>query len=1135
MIIEDYQLPPNYIYDEQLKILEEKEYLTHPMAQHLDWKYFNLYFGACINAYLSSHYEGLLMQTNYEQVLDSLSFSWQLSYNFLHWDNDFNQLLCIVFAFPDVRLEQLRQDLMARGHLLDPIIFFRLALVTNQTHQLEALVLPNLTPSAKAREICRNHYVLFRELAYLQHFEAIRYLVETTPEHVDGMLSAENYQGLRAVVADGHLALFDYLLTMRPEQGISMLLIEDGEALCQAAAGGYLELVERICEWAPGLTRQLLSVSRSPEGIQREAIAYAPVWLAASHGHRRVLEYWLRTQPDEIFAMFSAGNDWAVRQSLTHGQLDCFDLLMSYASNSARPLVDIIQASDYGNESLVFYHAPQRYSAARLASSLFSVSGLSQILVERSGLPIHRILSEGRLESLEQLLILPLSQAEHDKILLNLGSNFEVAVYKGHLGLVKRLVQVLPETAIVQGIAQLEDWKMQRMIRQGHFAVIQYLMALDPQYEEIIEGFWISMTESDRYWLSETIKKTITVEHVGTLVDLLQKSCEEALVACLPQLIKKVRSQARLLSMLKALSPILPVLIDEDLSKVMGKVGKLGYVDVFKYLETYCEKSMKAIDYYEAFSCAAFKGHLNFLQYLFERFPEYSSDWLVDNNYWVFRHAIEYGYLAIVQYLTPLVRRDEVLHIVTFEDFKAIHRAVAHGYVEIIQHMFHLVPDQRSVLLKQQRLWEESLLDALTGRHFATVTYFSSLAPEQWRETLEIRGCDAFCNYHLYTYDVPSSESETQAFFSQIGFELLKTILQQRNYQLFQQLATSGCLELMKYLAAQYPKEISAMIQANDYGAFRQAAREGHLSIVQQLVNWCDKAMINAMVSANVYEAFRGAAFNGHLRVTQYLVELVPHAVAAMVAAKDYGAFLDAIRDNGLMMLEWLSTLVPEEKSTMMISQNYRALKEYYKRRSTASSYYYRRMGHLLFSEPKLLDYAEQDKKTVRYGQEVETFVADYITRLEVAQQSLQIQHPGRQLRLATSDEGLLGYYCVRHLIRCNPPGALESLRFLLAIPEIRVLAHQAVELNPANALLKLAVAENRIEAQDILLAIPAVRALSDKAATLAKSEPFDESKAQCRPVQAQGMQFFQASLREKFKSGENEIADKDQCKHFSQ
>jgi hypothetical protein len=139
--------------------------------------------------------------------------------------------------------------------------------------------------------------------------------------------------------------------------------------------------------------------------------------------------------------------------------------------------------------------------------------------------------------------------------------------------------------------------------------------------------------------------------------------------------------------------------------------------------------------------------------------------------------------------------------------------------------------------------------------------------------------------------------------------------------------------------------------------------------------------------------------------------------------------------------------------------------------------------GHLAVMErlmlfPDVFCYADQYNNQ-GYAVIATNFVDQFLLRLRGRIDIFTIENPAGVFDMTDAEEARLCFYLMRHLIRRNTTASFEELTFLLTIPAVQALAHQAVTLGARpNELLSFARQCHHREAVEYLLTIPAVNAL---------------------------------------------------------
>ncbi len=139
------------------------------------------------------------------------------------------------------------------------------------------------------------------------------------------------------------------------------------------------------------------------------------------------------------------------------------------------------------------------------------------------------------------------------------------------------------------------------------------------------------------------------------------------------------------------------------------------------------------------------------------------------------------------------------------------------------------------------------------------------------------------------------------------------------------------------------------------------------------------------------------------------------------------------------------------------------------------------RHGHqeialLLLEYPSIFGSAE--KHDHEYGEKfIYPFIQVQIKKIDEQKKLFLHQNPSAEFNLSDTNTTRLCWYMIRNLIRRNDRQLVDDLRFLISIPTVRELAHQAITINDEpNELLRLAQTLDNADAATTLLGIDAVR-----------------------------------------------------------
>ncbi len=266
------------------------------------------------------------------------------------------------------------------------------------------------------------------------------------------------------------------------------------------------------------------------------------------------------------------------------------------------------------------------------------------------------------------------------------------------------------------------------------------------------------------------------------------------------------------------------------------------------------------------------------------------------------------------------------------------------------------------------------------------------------------------------------------------------------------------------------------MIKANNHTAFRMAASSGHLPVLDRLMELAPED-VSLMIEAERYAAFTIAAGCGHLSVLNRLVELAPDRVSLMIKSGDYGDFCDysafriAASRGHLPVLDRLMELAPDLASLMMAANDYAAFSTLALRRRDG-------IVNRALLDPGAFAHAEMHQH--EYGEHyVNPFIRNELTALRALKTTFELENPNAVFNIIDEAQATRCFYMIRNLIRRNEPALVDDIRFLLAIPAVKALAHTPVTNHEPNELLRLALTTGHQEAAAVLLAIPAVHALA--------------------------------------------------------
>jgi hypothetical protein len=243
-------------------------------------------------------------------------------------------------------------------------------------------------------------------------------------------------------------------------------------------------------------------------------------------------------------------------------------------------------------------------------------------------------------------------------------------------------------------------------------------------------------------------------------------------------------------------------------------------------------------------------------------------------------------------------------------------------------------------------------------------------------------------------------------------------------------------------------------IQANAYQAIGFAVANGHLAIVQYLIEVLRDAAPSEIQNAlemSHYFLFKEAAMNHHLAVMQYLIgeltAISPTKVQEMIASRDfdgeYAIFRGAVEDSF-------------ETGNQDI------------------------LNYLLQFGPVFIYAETHDDK---YGLVcLHPFVTKQLQLLQAMKATFEQDNPGSLFNIEDEEQTRLCFYMLRNLIRRNDIALQADLLFLINIPSVKALLHTAVTPEQPNELYRLALENHNEAAIEMLEREPLVYALAVQA-----------------------------------------------------
>ena len=299
------------------------------------------------------------------------------------------------------------------------------------------------------------------------------------------------------------------------------------------------------------------------------------------------------------------------------------------------------------------------------------------------------------------------------------------------------------------------------------------------------------------------------------------------------------------------------------------------------------------------------------------------------------------------------------------------------------------------------------------------------------------------------------------------------------NYeQLFDVAACNGHLTVIDRLLELVPTELKQeMIAHDDYCAFREAASEGHLTVINALLEAVSPGRKQKMIAAENHYAFRWAAGKGHLAVINRLLAAVAdNKKQEMISDLGHEGSMFYVIENGHLDIinRLLEVATYDTMQGLIVANSYQD-----QVLSFACETDNVELVNQLLGFSSVFAYAEMHEE--EYGEYVDPFVNTSLVNLHNQKAQLGRESPLVVFDILDAEGAKLCFYILRHLIRKNDEDLLDHILFLLEIPAVKALAHIAVTYRMPNELLRLALSQGNQSVAQLLLNIPAVRALAEQ------------------------------------------------------
>ena len=733
------------------------------------------------------------------------------------------------------------------------------------------------------------------------------------------------------------------------------------------------------------------------------------------------------------------------------------------------------------------------------------------------GLTLFEVLSIcGKISHIEALPLSPLSKKE--TVRARGYQAIEYAARNGDLTTLKYLETYLTDLEIQAAVKALDYQAIQSAVKNGHLSILRHLEThlTNDEKNDAVRARHYKIIQ-----LAAQHGRLTTLQHLETHLTDAEKR-------------EAVRAWDYLAFQYAALNGHLTTLqhLETHLTDAEKKAAVMvrdyqairfaalnGHLSTLQHLETYLTDDEKRAAVmscrYQAFKYAAQNGHLSTLRHL-ERYltDAEKKEALMDWHYQVIVFVIQNGHLTTLQHLETYLTDAEKKLLAKRWCYQAIQFAVKNDYFPTLQHL-------ESNLTAAQKIAGVRILDyrairlAAENGHLLILRHLEMhLTDAEKKAAVMARNYEAFesavKNGHLSTLhhlETHLTADEKKAAVKANEYQAIQsaaekgdlTILRHlethltpdekieavkaRNYQAFQFASKNADLTTLQHLETHLtPDEKIAAVKANNYLAIRLAAENGRLLTLRYLETRLTDAEKKAAVKAHHYLAIEYAAEKGQITTLRYL-ETHLTADEKKVAVKDSEAIQLAAQHGHLTTLQHLEThLSADEKKEVLRASEYKLITE-------AATQHHVAIVHHFLRQPQALNFIE--KHDHEYGDEFTySFVDGVINELKANKAGFEAAQPNAVFNM-DDEQATLCFYLLRNLIRRGvreDDRAMErfeeDMLFLLSIPAVRALCHQAVTVDEGspgeeNELLRFAIHNGNDEAAAILMRLPDVYRLA--------------------------------------------------------
>lgn len=688
---------------------------------------------------------------------------------------------------------------------------------------------------------------------------------------------------------------------------------------------------------------------------------------------------------------------------------------------------------------------------------------------------------------------------------------FCIAAVGGHLEVMKKLMEQAPDCAHAMVLAGKYQ-AFYNAAAYGHTAIIDWLIERAPDRSQTIINHIMQPDYS-------AFEAAILNGRLGTLNRLIE------LVSDTPEKLHEILSWGGCYFFRSAIDSghldmfnrLIELNTPDMLSSVFSKSRALlfhraargGNLDIIKRLSALNSEHIQKMiswDNYICFFDAAANGHLAMMNWLIDTIiPEKLPRMIAAKDYKALRNASEFGHLDVVNRLVELTAPEQIQAmiaagedtIIASEEYEAFLNAATCGNIELLNRLIELVAPEKKQTMIATKGYQAFRDAAFSPYPEATIDFFlTHVSPENKSKMITSQGI-----LYNFTY---SSLAILNRFVEITTPQELAELIENSIYESFDKAAKSGNLEAMERLILLAPNKTQEMISHSQYHALYQAAEAGHLAVVKRLIELVSPEEMEAMLVNRSWSPLNVSAKKGHWAVFNHIVESIPVGrlysvlsnadvlvnsldggnfniterivalVPSLIPAMLPNCFLCIARCGYLTMLNRFLALIPPIQIKTILTTSLGAVFE--------NAVQTQQLGIInrLLLLPYVFAFVEQHVR--EYGASyVNPFIAGKISVLRSQRQAVEIAHPNAVFDVNEPEKTQLYFYMIRNLIRRNDRNLDDDLRFLLAIPSVKMIAHSEVTPGNPNELIRLALAIENEEAAAILLNISAVRLLAEQ------------------------------------------------------